>query len=254
MSRDPGDATASAPERTGAANRDDLGNDLDDDLLAAYVDGVAELAPDERHRVEARLTGDPRARAGQAAVRALLDQLRALPSEGTEPDWATMERSIRASVGRDVPRPWWRRWTWLAPAALVAAAAALVLVMWSRPAPGVVLGDPRAVGSVADPDPRPADEVVALWLDGAEVDVDLSAADLLGDAAPNDPTDLADLADPADLADLADLANDNPDVAPPDAAPARALLPATNLAWVDGLDDDAIDRAERWLAGAGKKG
>jgi hypothetical protein len=240
MSRDPGDATASDPERTGAAP----GADLDDDLLAAYVDGVAELAPEERHRVEARLTGDPRARAGQAAVRALLDQLRALPPEGAEPDWTAMERSIRASVGRDVPRPWWRRWTWLAPAALVAAAAAVVLVMWSRSAPGVVLGQPRAVRSVVDPDPRPADEVVALWLDGAEVDVDLSASDLLGDVAPNDPGDPADLADPADP--------DN--AAPTGAAPEQALLPATNLAWVDGLDDDAIDRAERWLAGAGKKG
>ena len=44
MSRDPGDAT---------------GSERDAELLTAYVDGVAELTPDERHRVSAWLTGRP---------------------------------------------------------------------------------------------------------------------------------------------------------------------------------------------------
>jgi hypothetical protein len=42
-----------------------------------------------------------------------------------------------------------------------------------------------------------------------------------------------------------------------DAADAElGLLPTTDLAWVDGLDDAALERAERWLAGtkAGRKG
>src|SRR4051812_39433380 len=91
--------------------------DREDELLTAYVDGVAELSPDERHRIEAHLAEQPRARADQAAVRALLDQLRALPHEGSEPDWVAMERSIRQAVGDAVPRPWWRNWRWLAPLA-----------------------------------------------------------------------------------------------------------------------------------------
>jgi hypothetical protein len=216
MSRDPGDAT---------------GSERDDELLTAYIDGVAELAPDERHRVAARLAGLPeaQARAEQAAVRTLLDQLRTLPPEGAEPDWATMERAIREAAGPDVPRPWWRRWTWLAPATMLATAAAVALVVWARPAPVIERSHERPVAGPAAPDPRPTDGVVALWLDGTEIDVDLSASDLLGGIDPGDD-----------------------DPAQPDAGTERDLLPSTNLAWVDGLDDDAIDRAERWLAG--KKG
>jgi hypothetical protein len=216
MRRDPGDAIGSEQDA-----------EQDTELLAAYVDGVAELDPDERHRVAARLAQDPEARADQAAVHTLLDQLRALPPEGAEPDWTAMERSIRAAVGPVVPRPWWRRWKMLAPAAMLATAAAVVLVMWARPAPAPVAarGD-RLTGPTTTDDPRPTDEVVALWLDGAEVDVELSASDLLGDDGDgeDDPT-------------------------PADAGTEPGLLPSTDLAWVDGLDEDAIDRAERWLAG-----
>lgn len=218
MSRDPGDAT---------------GSEQDAELLAAYVDGVAELAPDERHRVAARLTRDPEARADQAAVQTLLDQLRALPPEGAEPDWTAMERSIRAAVGRDVPRPWWRRrWKILAPATMLATAAAVVLVIWARPAPApapVAAAGERPGDHPAAVDPHPAEEIVALWLDGTEVDVELSASDLLGGDG-----------------------DDDDDPAPPDAGTEPGLLPSTNLAWVDGLDEDALDRAEQWLAG--KKG
>ncbi|HEX7839715.1 MAG TPA: hypothetical protein VF469_19705, partial [Kofleriaceae bacterium] len=67
-------------------------------LLAAYVDGVAELLPDERREVEALLARDPGARVESEAVHALLGRLRALPPEGGEPDWAAMERSIRQAV------------------------------------------------------------------------------------------------------------------------------------------------------------
>ena len=216
MSRDPGEAPAS---------EHDAEPDLD--LLAAYVDGVAELSPDERHRVAARLARDPAARADQAAVHSLLDQLRALPLEGAEPDWAAMERSIRGAVGPGVPRPWWRRWTVLAPAMMLATAAAVLLVMWARPAPAPVAAlDERPRGHpTATAEPQAA-EVVALWLDGAEVDVELSASDLLG--ADGDGDDDATAAD---------------------AGTEPGLLPSTNLAWVDGLDEDAIDRAEQWLAG-----
>jgi anti-sigma factor RsiW len=199
-------------------------------LLTAYVDGIAELSPDERRGIEARLAGDPRARADEAAVRTLLDQLRSLPAEGSEPDWMAMERSIRQAVGHEVPRPWWRRWRWIAPAAMLATAAAVLLVMWARPA-SVAPPDPPVAARSAPPSPAPrtAEQIVPLWLDGAEVDVDLSASDMLGDTELGTSGD----EDPAQSgADIDEV----------------ALLPATDLAWIDRLDDAAIDRAERWLA------
>lgn len=218
MSHDPPDSgEAASPERAAA-------------LLTAYVDGVAELSPEDRRRVSARLARDPEARADQAAVRALLDRLRALPAEGAEPDWTAMERSIRQAVGDELPRPWWRSWKWLAPTMMLAGAAAVLLVllvMWARPGP-VGAPEVRTVIDHTSRDLRPAEDLVALWLDGAEVDVDLSASDLLGDAEPGDSG--------ADA-----LASPDPDAE-------VHLLPWTNLAWVDQLDEGAIERAERWLA------
>lgn len=198
----------------------------DAELLTAYVDGVAELAPEERHRIEAQLARDPEARADHAAVRTLLDRLRALPLQGAEPDWTAMERSIQRAVGRELPRPWWRSWKWLVPAMTLATAAAVLLVPWSR--------RPEISGPVAQPvpdrtphDARPTEDLVALWLDGAEVDVDLSASDMLDDRDPGDD-------DPA-----------RPDA---DLDTEVGLLPSTSLAWVDQLDTDALDQAELWLA------
>jgi hypothetical protein len=203
----------------------------DAELLTAYVDGVTELSTDERRRLAARLASDPAARADEVRVRSMLDQLRALPPEGTEPDWGAMERSIQHAVhqagGRDVPRVWWRSWKWLAPTTTLATAMIVLLVMWARPQAMV---QPTGLDRLA-PTPRATigDDFVPLWLDGAEVDVDLSASELLGDAAPGDD-------DPA-----------MPDGAA-DADP--GLLPSTDLAWVDRLDDAALVRAERWLASA----
>ncbi|HEX2686526.1 MAG TPA: hypothetical protein VHN14_07905 [Kofleriaceae bacterium] len=195
------------------------------ELLTAYVDGVAELTPAERHRLAERLARDPRARADQAAVRRLLERLRALPPVGAEPDWEAMERSIHQAVERALPQPWWRSWKWLAPAMTFATAAAVLLVLWSRPPRGL---EPAVWPADHLPrDGRPGEDVVALWLDGHEVEVDVSASDMLGDAVPGD-------ADPALVGD--------------DSSTEVDLLPSTDLAWVDDLDEDALDRAEHWLA------
>jgi anti-sigma factor RsiW len=208
--------------------RDPTERDLAE-LDTAYGDGVAELSPDERHRIEARLAGDPAARAELAAGRRLLERMRALPAEGAEPDWTAMERSIRDAVGREVPRPWWRRWTWMAPLTTLVTAAVVLLVVWGRPAPTLR----RAVPVLERGEHRlpvaeaAGDDSVALWLDGAEVDVDPAAAEALVAPEAEDGE-----------------ANEANEV---------GLLPATDLAWVDSLDDDALDRAEHWLAGK-KKG
>jgi anti-sigma factor RsiW len=204
------------------------------ELLAAYADGIAELAPDERHRIEAALADAPALRGEQAQITSLLGRLRDLPGEGAEPDWAAMERSIRDAVGAEVPKPWWRRWTWLAPATttLVTAMAVLIFVMWPR-AQAIVEPQPRpapvAEHRVPAPAPaEPADPVVGLWLDGAVVDVDVTAPDAANLLA--EPTAVAALGEdePAD----------------------DSLLPAAGLAWVDHLDDAGLDRAERYLADA----
>jgi hypothetical protein len=72
---------------------------------------------------------------------------------------------------------------------------------------------------------------VPLWLDGAEVDVDLSAADILRVPGITD--------------------DDLPGEAVGDGV---ALLPASDLEWVDHLDDAAMARAERWLSDGGGNG
>jgi anti-sigma factor RsiW len=194
----------------------------DAELLTAYVDGAAELPPDERQRIAALIEQDPAARTDEAALRSLLGSLRALPPDGVEPDWAAMARSVHDAVGQHVPRPWWRRWRWLVPVT-ACAATAVILAMWPRLWTSAVPShEPAPVADKAPVSIERRDDIVALWLDGAQVDVDLSAADLLGDLGDEDPRD-------------------------DDAASVGGLLPASNLAWVDTLDDDALARVERWL-------
>lgn len=193
-----------------------------DELLAAYVDGVAELAPAERRAVEARLAEDPAMRAGADDARALIGRLRELsPAAGTAPDWSALERRIGASVDEagPPPRPWWRRWTvrWLAPAGALAVAAAIaVVVVRSEPAAPTAPAPPVAAAPTA-PAPAPLDApTVALWLDGDGFEVELDAEALL------------------------DVPWDGP-------ANEDDLLPAADLAWIDELDSEQLERAVAFL-------
>ena len=64
--------------------------------------------------------------------RALVAKLRALPPEGDEPDWQKLEAAIRAEVGDEAPRPWWRNWRWLVPLGRSPTTAALAFVVIGR--------------------------------------------------------------------------------------------------------------------------
>jgi len=200
-----------------------------EDLLTAYVDGVSELTAGERRAVEARIAGDDALRAEAEQTRALLGQLRDLApaadraSAGGEPDWAALERSILDAVGPDVPRPWWRRlgWRWAMPAAALAVGAAILALFLrtpepaTAPTPEVARPAPAPAAPQAAPAPEPG-ETMALWLDGEDVEIDL-AAEELPDAPWESDHNLED------------------------------LLPASDLAWVDDLVGEELERAEALL-------
>ncbi|HEY1554736.1 MAG TPA: hypothetical protein VGF94_07850 [Kofleriaceae bacterium] len=194
-----------------------------DELLTAYLDGVAELTADERKRVEAVLA-DAATRADADATRELLGQLRALPGEGHEPDWAELERSIRCAVGPAMPRPWWKRWQWLVPIGALAATAAAAL-LWLHGAPEQAIAPrPAAVAPAAAVAPVPVQEPAAaepslVWLDDDAIDVDQI--------------------DPGSIEVPETIATGDSD--------ALVLVPTTDLDWVDQLDDKSLERAETWL-------
>ena len=189
----------------------------EDDLTSAYLDGVGELTADERKRVEAAL--DP---AEATATRELLGQLRALPSEGAEPDWSVLEREIRLAVGPQVPdsraSAWWRKLRWLVPASAVVVSAAVVLLVMNH-SHGIPIA-PITEPQTHVPEQAPAADTTALWLDGQAVELDDSF----------DPSVLYDDDGTEQLAD-----------------DSHALLPVDNLQWLDSLDERALDRAEHWL-------
>ena len=190
----------------------------DRDLIAAYQDGVSELTADERRRVEELVHSDPAIRAEADAAKAMIAELRALPPEGTEPNWTVLEREIRAAVGPTVPRRPFRLWRWLVPVGALAMTAAIAMLVIHHPHDGLQVAAPAVRddgGLLAAPITAP-EAATGLWLDGHVVDVD-------------------DL-DPAFLDD-----DDG------DALATGGLLPADDLHWIDSLDDSAIDRAETWL-------
>jgi len=213
--RDPNSATLVAA-RPGEAGPCDP-----NELLSAYVDGVGELTTDERKIVESRLAEDPAWRDDADATRSLLGTLRELPAEGAEPDWSAMERSIRDEVGPTVPRSWWRGWRWLVPIGALAMAGAVLLLVLRTPekatSVGVTAPEHHDAGVPIAPPVPDEPTTVPLWLDGAAVEVDLQAAELLDDEEPADQTELG-------------------------------LLPTDDLAWVDDLGDDDVAAAEAWLA------
>jgi hypothetical protein len=196
-----------------------------DKLLAAYVDGVAELDGDERKRVEALLDRDATARADEAATRELLGQLREMPPIGVEPSWTDLEAAIAREVGDAPPRkPWWRTWRWVIPTAALAATAVIAILLVHRsdqPVPSLTHND-TPIKHVDVPAP-PAQ---VLWIDEQAIDLDsVNADELFGELDDDLPSDDA-------------LADDSA---------ATGLLPAADLGWIDNLDDKSLERAETFL-------
>ena len=199
------------------------------ELLAAYVDGIGELDVEERRRVE-RILSDPAMRAEQAATRDILDQLRALPDETPNVDWAAMERAIHAEVGDEVPkRSFFYRWRFALPAFALAGAAAIVFLMLRAqegPADDV---SPLVFAPNPMPDHQPPvferlDDRVTVYLDGTDLEI----------------------AETAELDELADLDLDD---VPVDGASLGFLEPS-DLAWIGGLDAGALARAGEGVARA----
>jgi anti-sigma factor RsiW len=192
----------------------------DDELLSAYADGVAELAPDERKQVESLLAADPARRGELESARSLLRDLRALPHDGVEPDWQAMERAIRAAVPAKAPRRWWR---WAVPAMAFAAVAALVLVLLPRTDDVSIVSPYEVVKTDAGVRVEPKVEQHTFVYLGDEA-IDLGAVDAkqVVDALGDDEDDPSDVAD-------------------------GDLLAVPDLHWVDKLDTDKLDRIEKLL-------
>ena len=219
------DPQRSAPRGARRAAPDSHADGAADDLLSAYVDGVGELTPEERRRVE-HVLAEPAARAAETATRELLGELRELPRTGNEPDWAALERSISEAVGPVVPRAaWWRRsWRSRSLAFALAATAAIVVLVsrMDREPAQVVVDTPEPMPVVVAEDPEP---VFAVYLDGETFELDLADEDLIEDEFDADVPD--DLATPE-------------------------LLAPDDLAWVDEIADDDLDRVEGWLLRRGR--
>jgi hypothetical protein len=215
-----------------------------DEMLAAYVDGVSELSPVERERIEARLADSAELRAEQLATRDVLDQLRGLGGADREHveatlDWAAMERSIRDAVGPDVPRPWWKRWRasdvrwWIVPGLATVAAATAILVIVLRspshelgamPAPSSNVAVREPVAPVQKPVTPPSEVAPNMvWLDGDGVVLGPEADEVL---------------DELELGHLRDMGP----------SPLGGVeLVVSDLRWVDDLDDDVLDGIENAL-------
>jgi anti-sigma factor RsiW len=208
-----------------------------EELLSAYVDGVGELAPEERRAVEQMLRDDPSARADEAATRELLDGLRDLPPIGNEPSWTQLEQAIGREVGGEVPRvaqgmrpwaaflrgPWWRRnLKWIESGLAIATVAAIAMLWLSRGEPVEPLQGPTVE---KHPREQPTSDKVALWINDDAVEVGEADAQRLIDDFDDEIQALATEDDGSD----------------------NSLVPTTTLEWVDGLDDKSLENAERWL-------
>jgi hypothetical protein len=199
-----------------------------------------------------RSDDDPNVDGLDDADRAIVEQVRALPPEGNEPDWKQLEAAIRAEVAPlALPAPWWRNWRWLVPIGALATTAAIVMTIAIRHGHGeaqtasrMSMRDASVPGEVPAPSPTPQDHdaaapnerAAAMWLDGEAAELDDVGADSL---------DALDDVGPEPGAASAEL---NLDTSDDDIGQTGLLLPAADYRWIDTLGDDEAARLETFLA------
>lgn len=161
----------------------------------------------------------------------LVAKLRALPGEGTEPDWNQLAQRIHASLPAEIRRPWWRTLLqprWLAPILAGAVGLTAVAVIATRTpethAPVVAIQHDAGIDASREDETDVASEDegagdMLLWLDGTDVAVDSGADDAL------------------DVDDL--LLGESTERA-------EGLL-TTDDSWVDDLDDTDVAAVDRWI-------
>ena len=199
----------------------------------------ARTRPDEDSGVTTRATGNAMGGtinfrghedgpALDSSEQALVGRLRALPPEGREPDWIALEASIRAEV-HDQPghRPWWKRWHYLVPLGALAATAGIALVLSTAPREAGT--SEQALREPASREPAPT-----VWLDGEAFDLDAIDPTTLDQIVPDPATEVGHGGDDRDPSTGA--SSDD------------GILPAVDHGWLDTLDDEALARAESWLA------
>lgn len=150
--------------------------------------------------------------------RELVAKLRALPPEGTEPDWQQLEASIRAEVGDRAPTVWWRNWKWIVPIWALATTAAVALIVLRGhhdEAPVQQLTTTTHQEQHVTPAPEQTHSTTtapSMWLGGEAVDID----------------------------DLDEQSLDDLDEA------ARDAMGSDDVSLED-LDDSGLDQLEDWL-------
>jgi hypothetical protein len=224
----------------------------DDDaaLLAALSADAAELTNDERRR-GAALMAQPQLRDELAEHRALVAELRALPTRAPSPDWRALEAAIHDACDEATPRR--RSWRWLgldlrwSAGLALAGVAALLVVLWPRgpqeppsgtlaAAPPVTRGGGAAVAAPAITAPVLAE---AVTLD----DEQLASEDI-------DEQGLGQLVEqlPSAAAITLGIADD-------DGGDEDELLPrATFDDDLQDLDEDSLRTLDRWLDEPRQKG
>lgn len=156
--------------------------------------------------------------------RELERELRQLPPLGQPPDWSALQRSIDQAVAELEPprrRRWWPR---LVVPGLAIAAAATVAIIVVQPKPSIDDGSLHA--TVVDA--RPPEDPPVREPSPASAPISIAGVDIGGPLSEAATVDLLD--DP-----FFDLDTDS-------------WSPASDLAWVDDLDDDQLESLERLLA------
>lgn len=199
-----------------------------EELLEAWAHRPADLTDDERRRVEELVARLPAAARQADEARAMIARVAQLPAEGAEPVWSDLERAIRVACD-EAPSSRWARFV-------------DAMRGW-KPAAGIGAGLVVAMAAFAlwiGRGPDGGDEVAAI---DQQVDRALAGLEAGGAEGPDEPDDTSD--EPGDT-----VAPDGASLAGWDEiAPTDELLDdiASDLAWIDELDDAELDAVSAWL-------